>query len=104
MKRLWNRVRKTLEIEKAPDLYVLANWSNSPETSSNWGDALNADLIRLIAGKTPVHVKSVYNWKGAPVYNVIGSTLDSMRVRHLEVWGSGFKRAGPRNKLYTGTR
>lgn len=93
MKRLWNRVRKTLEIEKAPDLYVLANWSNSPETSSNWGDALNADLIRLISGKTPVHVKSVYNWKGAPVYNVIGSTLDSLSVRHLEVWGSGFKRA-----------
>lgn len=93
MKSLWNRLRKTLEIERAPDHYVFANWSNSPETSSNWGDALNEELISLISGKTPVHVKSIFNWRREPVYNVIGSTLDSMSVRHLEVWGSGFKRA-----------
>jgi pyruvyltransferase len=93
MKRLWSRVLKTLEIAKSSERYVLANWSNSLETSRNWGDALNTDLIRRISGKELVHIKAVYNWKGAPVYNVIGSTLDSMSVRHLEVWGSGFKRA-----------
>lgn len=93
MKRLWNRLGKTLEIAKAPDRYLLANWSHSPETFRNFGDALNRDLVSCISGKEPVHIKSVYNWKAAPVYNVIGSTLDSLSVRHLEVWGSGFKRA-----------
>ncbi len=57
----------------------------------NWGDIVNPVLIAHLAGREPVPYDRVLNVRGRTVYSVVGSLLDRVAVRHLEVWGSGFK-------------
>jgi len=59
---------------------------------SNWGDALNPVLVKHISGRDPVAVGDAYNFRGRPVYSVIGSILGETwtNLSNIEVWGSGF--------------
>ena len=74
----------------ADDPLIAIWWSDLP----NWGDVVNPVLVEALAGRAPVQASRLLNVRGHPVYSVIGSVLDRVAVRHLEVWGSGFKTAG----------
>jgi pyruvyltransferase len=60
-------------------------WKPDP----NWGDALNAVLVKLLSGKTPR--LSLDAWSGR--YMAIGSILGEANA-WTEVWGSGFIKQG----------
>ncbi len=58
--------------------------------TSNWGDNLNNELIRLITGNKPSIVNNNFiNPEKETIYMVIGSVLGWMDEQ-TEVWGSGF--------------
>lgn len=58
--------------------------------TSNWGDNLNNELIRLITGNKPIVVNSSFaNPEKETIYMVIGSVL-GWCDEQTEVWGAGF--------------
>ncbi len=58
--------------------------------SSNWGDNLNNELIRLITGNNPVLVNNSFkNPDKETIYMAIGSVL-GWSTPETEVWGTGF--------------
>lgn len=66
----------------------LIHWSSIPLAwceGSNWGDALSPVLVKLLSGKTVVHLDGLHHDR----YLVIGSILGNANERS-EVWGSGF--------------
>ncbi|MCA0985179.1 polysaccharide pyruvyl transferase family protein [Halobacillus yeomjeoni] len=100
LKRIYNKVNspkfKPSNIQLSRQVAVdsntiIASWSESKETSNNFGDALNPWLFNKLVGKKPVNVKNIINYKRKPVYSVIGSVLDNNPINELIVWGSGFK-------------
>lgn len=72
---------------------LLARWSDL----SNWGDALNPVLIKMVSGEDVRRVESPSSrfWRrrrhGQPVYVVIGSTLRYACDDEAVVWGAGFR-------------
>lgn len=58
--------------------------------SSNWGDNLNSELIRLITGNKPTIVNNSFkNPDKETIYMAIGSVL-GWADEQTEIWGSGF--------------
>lgn len=58
--------------------------------SSNYGDTLNNELIRLISGESPRMVNSAYkNPNNEDIYMCIGSVL-GWATEETIVWGAGF--------------
>ncbi len=58
--------------------------------SSNFGDSLNSELIRLISGDTPKLVNNSFkNLDHEDIYMAIGSVL-GWATEETEVWGAGF--------------
>jgi len=65
---------------------ILVHWSEG----NNFGDALNPILIKLLFGKNAFQASKIINVRNKPVYTVIGSILEDLNYRNLEVWGTGF--------------
>jgi len=58
--------------------------------SSNFGDSLNSELVRLISGETPTLYNSAFNNPhNETIYMAIGSVL-GWATEETEVWGTGF--------------
>lgn len=87
-----NRIIYTSRCLKRNEEAVIVKFSNSTETSKNWGDALNPYLIKKISKKNVLHRESFLNPFKMEVYSVIGSVLDNNPYSELQVWGSGFKK------------
>lgn len=81
---------RNLQVKVAADKYVVARYSATEETKSNWGDAINPLLIEHLSGKKVVNINDLAFYNG-PVYSVIGSILGNNNIKNLHVWGSGFK-------------
>lgn len=58
---------------------------------ANWGDALNPVLIKLLSGKSALHLTGLHHNR----YFAIGSILEDAN-ENAEVWGSGFIRENGR--------
>ena len=65
---------------------ILVHWSEG----NNFGDALNPILIKLLFGKNAFQASKIINVRNKPVYTVIGSILEDLNYRNLEIWGTGF--------------
>lgn len=65
---------------------ILVHWSEG----NNFGDALNPILIKLLFGKNAFQANKIINIRNKPVYTVIGSILEDLNYRNLEIWGTGF--------------
>ncbi len=58
--------------------------------STNFGDNLNSELVRLISGQTPKLVNNRFgNLEKETIYMAIGSVL-GWATEETEVWGAGF--------------
>lgn len=69
---------------------IVAKYSQTPETRTNWGDAVNPIIISHLTKKPVVNINDLAYYTG-DVYAVIGSILDNNKVENLCVFGSGFK-------------
>ena len=78
-------IAKSMQVASGEAL-VARWWNKKP----NWGNTINPVLIRSISGKPVYHKSEVLSFNSAPVYNVVGSTLNGIDDGNLVVWGSGF--------------
>jgi len=102
MTKAWTKtihLHQTIKSITERDKYVLAYWSCGPNTSTNWGDAINPLVINHYSQKRALHIANVLNLINLPVYTVIGSVLDNIRYKNLIIWGSGFKRSDSRLRV-----
>lgn len=77
---------------------IVAKFSQTSETRTNWGDALNPVLIGDLSGRDVINVNDLIYYND-DVISVIGSVLDNNSVANLVVWGSGFKSFKPQMRV-----
>jgi len=102
MTKTWTKtihLHQTIKSIIERDKYVLAYWSCTPSTSTNWGDAINPVIISHYSKKKVLHIANVLNLFNLPVYSAIGSVLDKVQHNNLVVWGSGFMRSDSRLRI-----
>lgn len=68
---------------------VVISYCNTKSCKFNFGDALNPRIVEILSKKRVYSYKDVLIKRG-PVYAVIGSILNDIDVKNLEIWGSGF--------------
>lgn len=103
--RLYNKVKNEIIYRKnkfniARSIYsatsddcIIAYWSNTDQTKSNWGDAINPYLLEKLSGKKVIHINSIYNIRNKPVYCAVGSILHHKYLKYsskIIIWGAGF--------------
>lgn len=65
-------------------------WSDHPRYAANFGDAASPMLVSGLSGLKVLSVNKTVNIRGVTEYAAIGSILQWVDSRVLEVWGSGF--------------
>lgn len=66
---------------------IIVYWWNSLD---NFGDTLNPILIKKLFKKNAYHPNKIINFGNKTVYSAIGSILQIVNYKKLEIWGSGF--------------
>ncbi len=89
-------INQSFSLWKEPGQYLIAYWSYTANTSTNWGDAINPVIINHFSNKKVLHIADVINLFNYPVYTAIGSVLDKVQYNNLVIWGSGFKHSESR--------
>jgi hypothetical protein len=67
---------------------IVVHWPMAGKVGRNWGDKLNASLVKSLCGKPVVNSKDPAAVGVDKTYHVIGSALS--RAGRRIVWGSGF--------------
>lgn len=66
---------------------IIVYWSYRID---NFGDTLNPILIKKLFKKNAYHPDKIINFSNKTVYSAIGSILQFVNYKKLEIWGSGF--------------
>ncbi len=97
LKKLKNKIKAIYHKSFVDTYYVFfghafnAYWSNSRETKSNFGDALNSYLIPKVINKNIVHSSKVFFEGYIDKYYFLGSILPNVDSENCIICGAGFK-------------